>query len=352
MKAMNEEKRRILLLPGAYNSPAARFRIWQFVEPLQKAGYDVRIRVPFPDRENKIRSGKVLRLPSRLNSVLRIITAWWITRDAHRFFAVITNRDIVPELRVTFLEKRMIRKGAKLIFDFDDAIHLGAREAKLKNFLPDCAYVAGGNPMLRDYGLTLNSRTILLPTVVNTNYYKPTSQADNKVIRIGWSGSASTNKHCLPLLKEPIMALAKELNFEFVVISNEDPDIEWEGVHHQFIKWKAEQEVEQLQTFDIGLMPLNDNEFERGKCGLKAIQYMALGIPALVSPVGVNAEIVEHGLSGYHCVSVNDWKQYILKLSSDKTLRIEMGNRARQRVEAGYSVEYALTLWLKVFHLI
>jgi len=339
----------ILLLPGAYNSPAARFRIWQFVEPFKKAGYEVTIRVPFPDRENKNQNGQLVKLPARLSSMLRIISAWWITRDAHTFFAVITNRDIIPELRITFLEKRIIKKGGKIIFDFDDAIHLGARQLKLKNFISGCTYIVGGNPMLRDYGLSLNPRTILIPTVVNTSYYHESKQTANELIRIGWSGSASTNKVCLPLLKESMVALAKELKFKFVVISNEDPSIDWEGVRYEFIQWRADKEVEQLQTFDLGLMPLNDTEFERGKCGLKAIQYMALGIPALVSPVGVNAEIVQHGISGYHCISVDDWKNYLLKLSAEPALRLEMGRNARQRVEKGYSVDYALSLWLKVF---
>jgi glycosyltransferase involved in cell wall biosynthesis len=341
--------KRILLLPGAYNSPAARFRIWQFVEPFKEAGYEVTIRVPFPDRENKNQKGRLVNLPARLSSVLRVISAWWITRDAHTFFAVITNRDIIPELRITFLEKKIIRKEGKLIFDFDDAIHLGTRQFKLKNFLSGCTYIVGGNPMLRDYGLSLNPRTTLIPTVVNASYYCENKKRANEVIRIGWSGSASTNKVCLPLLKESIIALSKELNFQFVVISNEDPIIDWEGVQYEFIQWKADKEVEQLQTFDLGLMPLNDTEFERGKCGLKAIQYMALGIPALVSPVGVNAEIVQHGISGYHCTSVDDWKNYLLKLSADPALRSEMGRNARQRVEKEYSVDFALSLWLKVF---
>lgn len=341
--------KRILLLPGAYNSPAARFRIWQFVEPFKEAGYEVTIRVPFPDRENKNQNGQLVKLPSRLSSALRIISAWWITRDAHTFFAVITNRDIIPELRITFLEKKIIRKGGRLIFDFDDAIHLGARQLKLKRFLSASTCIVGGNPMLRDYGLSLNPRTILIPTVVNTNYYRESKQSSNEPIRIGWSGSASTNKVCLPLLKETMVVLSKELNFQFVVISNEDPSINWEGVQYEFIRWTADKEVEQLQTFDLGLMPLNDTEFERGKCGLKAIQYMALGIPALVSPVGVNAEIVQHGISGYHCTTVEDWKNYLLKLSADSELRTEMGKNARERVITGYSVDYALSLWLKVF---
>lgn len=341
--------KRILLLPGAYNSPSARFRIWQFVEPFRDLGYEVTVRVPYPDRETKDRHGKVVRFPWRVNSVLRILTAWWITRDAHQFSVVITNRDLVPELRITSLERRIIKNGGKLVFDFDDAIHLGPRGKKLITFLSDCAYVVGGNPMLRDYGLRANPRSVLIPTVVNTKYYKQGNRSENTIIRIGWSGSASTNIHCLPLLKESIIALSKELTFEFVVISNEDPYIDWEGVHYRFIKWSADQEVEQLQTFDIGLMPLNDNEFERGKCGLKAIQYMALGIPALVSPVGVNAEIVEHGVSGYHCKTDLDWRMHLLKLATDKMLRDEMGKRARERVVLHYSVEYAVSQWQRVF---
>jgi len=338
-------KLRILLLPGSYRSPAARFRIWQFKEPLEKAGYDVVIRVPFPDREKKLSSGKDLNLPGRLISLLRVASAWWITRDAHKFSAVITNRDIVPELNVNFIEHRIIKKGGKLIFDFDDAIHLGLRGNKLKLFLPDCAYLVGGNPLLCEYAMTLNRNTVLIPTVVNTDYYVPIENKRNDILQIGWSGSSHTNKLCLPLLEEPIKILAQQLDFRFVVISNQDPEIHWEGVNYEFIKWNPQLEVEQLQRFDIGLMPLYDMPVERGKCGLKAIQYMALGIPALVSPVGVNVQIVEHGINGYHCDTIDDWIKYLTMLYSEPNLRKEIGASARQRVESYYSVNHALKLW-------
>ncbi len=341
-------KKKILLLPGAYHSPAARFRIWQFVEPFKKAGYAVEVKVPFPDREDKTQSGKSVKLPARLRSVLRVISAWWLTRNANQYDAIIMNRDIIPELSVHFLEKRIINNGGKLIFDFDDAIHLGDRNKKLQTFLSQCNVLVAGNPMLLTYAKAQNEKSFLIPTVVDTDFYLPRQERTPGSIRIGWSGSASTNVHCLPLLKEPITALAKELDFEFIVISDEDPKIEWDGVRYTYIKWNAKDEVKQLQYFDIGLMPLKDSPFEQGKCGLKAIQYMALGIPALVSPVGVNAQIVQPENNGYHCVTADDWKNYMLMLSNNSHLRSELGAKARTWVVENYSVDSAMVQWNEI----
>lgn len=352
-KMTNNKKTRILLLPGAFNSPPARFRIWQFVEPLKAAGYEVTVRVPVPDRLGKGKNNNRFfwkKLPNRLKSILRVGSSIWMIRDIHKFEYVISNRDIIPELKLNFLEKKIIQKGVKFIFDFDDAIHLGKRETKLASFLPDCYYITPGNKYLAEYALTLNQNVQIIPTVVNTLYYKPISSRPPGKPRVGWSGSSSTNIYCLPILKDIIEELAKDIDFEFIVISNEDPKINWKGVQSRFIKWKPETEVADLQILDIGLMPLEDNPFEQGKCGLKAIQYMGVGIPALVSPVGVNQQIVTPEVDGYHCKTKGDWINNIKKLILDSDIREKMGANARAKVEKIYSVEAAMIIFKKLLN--
>lgn len=271
-------------------------------------------------------------------------------QDVSKFDFVITNRDIVPEIKFKYLENKIIQKKVKLIFDFDDAIHLSNRKSKLSFFLPYCYYITPGNNYLAEYAKSLNKNVQIIPTVVNTSYYKPLLSRPHGKPRIGWSGSSSTNIYCLPILKEIIEEIAKEIDFEFIVISNEDPKIKWEGVQSRFIQWRPESEVADLQQLDIGLMPLEDNPFEKGKCGLKAIQYMAIGIPALVSPVGVNIEIVTDGIEGYHCRTKNEWKNNIKKLIFDEDLRNSMGKNARNKVENLYSIEVAINHFKKIFH--
>lgn len=345
------KKIRLLLLPGAYNSPAARFRIWNFVKPLEDEGYEVDVRVPFPDRENKGKNSGVVfwqNLFPRLSSLLRYLSIRWILRDAKKYDFIITNRDIVPEIKVQDIELRLISKGCKLIFDFDDSIHLGDRLKKLNKFLPSVYHIVAGNEFLADYARTQNHNVSIIPTVVDTKFYRPVRQRIPGVLRIGWSGSSGTNIQCLPLLQKPLEMLAKEIDFEFIVISDPDPKINWKGVNYRFIPWCASTEVEDIHQFDIGLMPLADMEFEKGKCGAKAIQYMGIGIPALVSPVGVNAEIVSHGKDGYHCLLDEDWVTNIYKLAIDKQLRLEMGKNAFNKVCSEYSVNSAIELWKKI----
>jgi len=344
------QKVQVLFLPGAFNSPAARFRIWQFIEPFKKSGYEVTVRVPVPDREGKGRDGigKWIFVAPKIKAIIRCISTLWLLRDVEKFDFLITNRDFVPELGVKFLERWVIKRGCKLIFDFDDAIHLGRRSRKLAGFLSDCKYVTPGNPFLAEYALAHNRNVQIIPTVVNTNQYVPARTRVKGKFRVGWSGSESTNRYCLPILRRVIERLSRDLDFEFVVISNVDPQIEWDGVQYRFIAWNPKDEIENLQLFDIGLMPLLDNDFERGKCGLKAIQYMALGIPALVSPVGVNKEIVDHGVDGFHCNDTEEWVRAIEDLVQNCELRQNMGRKARQKVEQRYSVDSAMELWNKV----
>ncbi|GCD77344.1 glycosyl transferase [Thermaurantimonas aggregans] len=351
VKLKKNKKLKILLLPGAFHSPSARFRIWQFVEPLKASGYEVVTRVPIPDRNYKGRklfSNKWEKIPIKIKSIIRLISSMWMLRDLRRFDYVIANRDIVPDVKIKFLEKIVILSGVKFIFDFDDAIHLGAREKKLSEFLPACYYITPGNAYLAEYAQKLNNNVKIIPTVVNTEKYKPISFRKPGKLRIGWSGSSSTNIYCLPILKNVIETLSFKHDFEFIIISDKDPKINWIGVQSKFLLWRPETEITNLQHLDIGLMPLNDSPFERGKCGLKAIQYMALGKPALVSPVGVNAEIVTHGVDGFHCYNEADWIKYIETLILNPDLLIDMGKNARIKIESKYSVDYAMNIWKSI----
>ncbi len=347
---MSKLKKRLLLLPGAYNSPAARFRIWQFANPLQELGYDVTIRVPFPDRENKDRYGNTVSTSSRIRSLLRVLTACWIIRDAHKFFAVIINRDIVPELRVTFLEERIIRKGGRLIFDFDDAIYLGSRKNKVQFILERVDAVVCGNKFLTGFARSYNSDVTVIPSVVDTNLYVPSEKRYNPLPIIGWIGSSHTRKAHLPLLQKPLELLAEKCDFEFRIIADEDPKLQWTNVKVKFIKWTEENEIYELQQLNMGLMPLFDSEFERGKCGFKAIQYMSVGIPALVSPVGINAEIVDHDKNGFHCSSTEDWVDSMLSLIHNNEKALQMGKEARDKIVNEYSMNKALSLWHEVLN--
>ncbi len=152
---------------------------------------------------------------------------------------------------------------------------------------------------------------------------------------IGWTGSPSTAPYMRTLL--PTLAeLQRETAFEVLVIGAE-LDLAGHGVRGRCVPWSAETEMADTSRIDIGLMPLPDTPWARGKCALKAIQYLGLGIPAVVSDVGVNRDVVRHGESGYVVPPGGDWKAPLRALLADPALRRRMGIKGRARVLAAYS---------------
>ncbi len=341
----------ILFLPGSTTSPSARFRLHQFVPHLRQMGHDVTVRVIQPDRMwSPVKTPRWQRLlQTRGAMVQRVASTMLMLRDAADFDVIMMNRDIVPEVRVTLLEPWLARRNPRLIFDFDDAIHLGERGKKLAQILPLYAHITPGNPFLAEYAQTLNPNITILPTVVDTDAYFAAPDRQPGPLRIGWSGSSYSAQYGLPILEPIIKQLAQRFEIEFIAISNTDPHLHWEGVNLRYIPWTEATEVAGLQTLDIGLMPLNDEPFERGKCGLKAIQYMAVGVTPVVSPVGVNSEIVVHGETGYHCHTDQDWIDTLTALLQDAALRQRMGQAARMRAEAHYSIRSLLPRMMQVF---
>ncbi|MTI19522.1 glycosyltransferase, partial [Fulvivirga sp. RKSG066] len=163
---------------------------------------------------------------------------------------------------------------------------------------------------------------------------------------IGWTGTHST----LPYLQNIISAireLEKEIDFTFLIIANKKPDIELDSL--QFIKWSKSTEITDLIKTDIGIMPLTDDLWSKGKCGFKALQYLALEKPALVSPIGVNKHIIQEGVTGFFCVSKDDWKNKLRQLLSDHSLRNAMGKRGREFVKKNYSVDSNSINFLSLF---
>jgi glycosyltransferase involved in cell wall biosynthesis len=131
------------------------------------------------------------------------------------------------------------------------------------------------------------------------------------------------------------------------VISNKEPDFKLRSL--RFLPWKKETEIDDLLRFNIGLMPLEDDLWAKGKCAFKALQYMSLGIPAVVSPVGMNTEVVTDGVNGYICNTPEEWYSALEKIMQDPNLRIELGKAARQTIETRYAVVSNSENFLKLF---
>ena len=253
---------------------------------------------------------------------------------------------------------KILRK--KLIFDYDDAIWLpntssqNRLAAGLKwhqKTVSICAWahkVSAGNAYLGQYAQGQGAKQVhIIPTVVETqDRHNRLQSQENTKPALGWTGSHSTLIY-LEALRPVLETLAQELDFEFVLICNQPPAQPFPKM--RFVPWSAETEVEDLLRFHLGLMPLEADAWAEGKCGFKAIQYMALGIPALVSPVGVNAQVVRHQVDGWHCVKPEDWLGALRQLLRDAPLRQRLGYEARARIEAHYSVQATQAAFLKLF---
>ncbi len=358
---MTKKKPRIYFIAAAPigYSPGQRFRFEHFLPYLTEKGYDFHLSAYL----SKTNRDVLYKSPSILKKLLAI-TSGTIKRIGDLFR--ILNYDYVYIYREAapvgppifeWLVAKMLRK--KIVYDFDDAIWVPTMSehnrkfkfvrsfTKIGRICKWSKLVTVGNKYLANYARQFNSNVRVIPTVVNTETVHSTLQnQDTDTPQIGWTGSFTTLVYLdgiLPVLQR----LQEKFDFTFIVIANRDPQLPLKN--YQFIPWRKETETEDLLRFHIGLMPLTDTEISKGKCGFKAIQYMALGIPAVVSPVGVNSEIIEDGVNGFICSSEEEWEKVLERLLTDKSLRSKIGVEARKKIEADYSVLSSRDLFLQNF---
>jgi len=249
--------------------------------------------------------------------------------------------------------------GKKIIYDFDDAIWLPFKSeknsitnalkwtSKVNNICKWSYGVIVGNEYLADFARNYNDNVLVIPTIVDTEKkHNRIKEQNTKEVTIGWTGSHSTNKY-LGLVLPVLIDLQKKYHTKFVFISSVNPDLL--NLDYKFIPWKKDSEVEDLLQMNIGIMPLIDDEWSNGKCGFKAIQYLSLGIPAVVSPVGVNNKIVLHGETGFLSDSLEEWKKNLEKLILNADLRSQMGQKGRKHIIENYSKEATLNTFIDIF---
>ncbi len=260
----------------------------------------------------------------------------WDIRAASRFDAVLLNRDLL-EGRVEY-EQRLLRRNPRVLFDFDDAIFLGAKARHIQWICENAAWVTAGNDCLASFAQGFTDRVTVLPTVVDTGLYAVHTAA-GKTIRVGWLGSDRSIRETLFPHVPMLASLQAELGFEFIVVSRPRRELPASGLRYQFVEWSPQTETRIADLIDIGIMPLVDDEFQRGKCGCKLLQYMAAGLPSIASPVGINSTIINCGQCGFLAVSGQEWRQALSRLIADANQRVQMGAAGRAFVEREYSVE-------------
>jgi len=256
-----------------------------------------------------------------------------------------------------FVIAKILRK--KIIYDFDDAIWVkisssanpGASLIKCSwkvKYICKWSYITTvGNQYLADFAGKYCKKVVIIPTVVDTEevHNKLKNQSDQP-LTIGWTGTF-TNFYNLEKIINPVRKLQQKYNCSFLIIADKDPL--FSQMQYQFIKWNKATEIEDLIKLNIGVMPLNNTEVELGKCGFKAIQYLSLGIPAVVSPVGANCAVVEDVVSGFWAETEEAWYNKLELLITDTNKRISMGKAARVHIIKNYSVTATKELFLNLF---
>ncbi|WBA41984.1 glycosyltransferase family 4 protein [Hymenobacter canadensis] len=333
--------------PG--RAPSQRFRFEQYLPLLTQAGHSYRL-APFISED----TWAILYKPGQAVAKSVGILAGFLRRfilllSVSAYDYVFIHREASPIGPPVF--EWLIAKvlGKKIIYDFDDAIWIpntseankvvaGVKWHHKVGSICRWAYkISCGNVYLRDYARQFNPNAVVNPTTIDTvNLHNRVrdQKAPGRLV-IGWTGTHSTLKYLEQVV--PVLAeLEQQYDFEFRVISNQPPELPLRSLNFQ--PWRKDTEIEDLAGLHIGLMPLEDDPWAKGKCAFKALQYMALGIPALVSPVGMNTEVVQPGVNGYVCTTAADWRQALETLMQDPELRIKLGEQARATIVERYSV--------------
>ena len=263
----------------------------------------------------------------------------------------------------TSLFERLARGlSRRLIYDIDDLVFLGRTSeangfiaifkgpAKMHYLMKAADHVITCTPYLDQYVRKYNAKTTDISSTIDTAIYRPREDYRARgELTLGWSGSHSTSAY-LMLLRDVLLELGKVLKFKLLVIG--DPAFGMAGIQCEALPWRLESEVADLHRIDIGLYPLPDEQWVQGKSGLKALQYMALGIPTVASAVGANFRVIDDGKAGFLAHDAEEWKDNILALAQDLALRETIGRAARERVVSLFSVTANQPVYLNLLQLV
>lgn len=332
---------------------SSRMRFEQFVPVLAKFGVDVEIAPLLRDEYiERLYSRQRKALGQILGDYLRRLL--WLSR-ARRFDLLWIEKELFPDLPGWF-EYWLSVFGIRYVVDYDDAIFHNydlsgnpwrrMLRHKIDGVMRNSALVVCGNAYLADRAKVAGaSKVEIIPTVIDLDRYSVKAKSLSEPLVIGWVGSAATVKY-LDVVLPALLLLAKECSVKFRVVG---ALFAAPGLDVDCRPWSEIDEVQQIQEFDIGIMPLADSPWERGKCGYKLIQYMACGVPVIASPVGVNETIVEDGVSGYLADDQKAWLDAFRRLASDPGRRAAFGARGRQLVEKHYCLQVVAPRLEKIF---
>jgi len=337
--------------------PSQRFRLEQWCPHLSEQGISVEL-FPFVDDELMGMLHHPGRLVRKASGLLRALCRRAAQLGNVRFHDAVYIHRALCVLGPAVLERVLPLFGKPVIFDFDDAVFLLHTTRANRSFgwlkfpaktAAICrlsTHVVVGNAWLGDFARQSNPRVTVIPSSVDTHRYRPVRRSRKSgPIVIGWTGSATSQTH-LELFAPVLARLRSRRDFELRVVSDRRPEIT--ALSFEWRPWSAETEVEEIAQFDIGIMPMPDDPWSLGKCSLKALLTMAMGLPTVCSAVGMNRDLVQHGRNGLLAATENDWLDQLRTLIDDAALRARLGASARRTVEESYSMEQCADRFARV----
>jgi len=351
----------LFLCPYPFDEVASqRFRFEQYFKTLDRNDFKVLQKSFY-----SVKTFKILYHQKKYIQKLAGILWGFLKRNLHVIQAltadyVFIHREVTPLGPPVF--EWIIAKilGKKIIYDFDDAIWIeNTSEENIfisglkmhQKFFKICSWsykVSCCNEYLATYARKQNPQVYIIPTTIDTENWNPVTRTNNNhKLTLGWTGTHSTLPYLVSIKSVLERIIKKYPQIVIRIICNKRPG--WNLPNLEFIPWNRTTEIEDLAGIEIGMMPLPSGPWAQGKCGFKILQYFALGIPALASPVGVNTNLIRHGDNGYLCAGEEEWIENIDLLINSGELRDRIGKNGRNTLIKHYSLEVNAANFLGLF---
>jgi glycosyltransferase involved in cell wall biosynthesis len=322
---------RVATFTGGISVPSARFRVRQYIPALLKHGIAIS-EMPshfghYPPQNKWLRPlWAAATLAEQLPKIIK----------SYQYDVVLLQREMLS----SYVTLETLTKSPRVL-DVDDAIFLHRNGSCARSLAQISDRVICGNAYLADRFSAWNKDIIIIPTAVDTERYLPSvkqGQCEGATV-IGWIGTSGNLKYVYSIEA----ALAKVLEIypkaKLRIVCDKMPEFNLIDINRfEFISWSEEMEIESIQGIDIGIMPLEDSAWARGKCSFKMLQYMSCGVPVVVSPVGMNSEVLAMGSVGYGAISEDEWVDAIGTLLDNPNLRHKLGTFGRQVVIESFSI--------------
>ncbi|MCB2106680.1 MAG: glycosyltransferase [Rhodobacteraceae bacterium] len=329
------------------NGASSRVRFLQYVPHLEKLGAKVSVHALLP------RDYLTRLYADGSRSPVTVAAAW-----ANRLWTLIAQRDVdliwlqremLPF--APFLAEDILLAGRKLVIDFDDAHHLYYKDRrskfvqafwgdKIERLIRRADAVTVGNPGLAEIAQAAGARNVhMIPSAVDVAAYQVADAGPPERFTVGWIGTPMTADESLPMILDPLGKFLNETDAECVLVGPREN--QFPGLKARTLPWREGEEARVLAKMSAGICPLPDTPWHRGKSGYKIIQYMAAGLPALVSPVGIAAELTVPGETGFHCRTSQEWFDALMVLYRDSKRRAAFGRRAHELALQNYDTAAA-----------